>query len=51
MFDKMIPGMLNPEMIQDTARIVNEAIKDRIHVNLIVNNRFNSRQLIRRHST
>jgi len=38
-FDKMIPGMLDPEMIEDTAKIVNEAIKDKVRVNLIINNR------------
>ena len=38
-FDKMVSGMLNPEMIEDTVKIVNEAIKDRIQVNLIINNR------------
>jgi hypothetical protein len=38
-FDKMVPGMLVPEMIEDTARIVNEAIKDKVQVNLIINNR------------
>ncbi len=38
-FDKMIPDMLDPEMIEDTAKIVNEAIKDRAQVNLIINNR------------
>lgn len=38
-FDKMIPGMLDPEMIEDSIRIVNEAIKDKIQVNLIINNR------------
>ena len=31
--------MLDPEMIEDTAKIVNEAIKDDIQVNLIINNR------------
>jgi len=31
--------MLDPEMVEDTAKIVNEAIKDKIQVNLIVNNR------------
>ena len=39
LFDKMIPGMLDPEMIEDTAKIVNEAQKDTAHVNLIINNR------------
>jgi hypothetical protein len=38
-FDKMIPGMLDPENFEDTAKIVNEAIKDKVQVNLIVNNR------------
>ncbi len=27
------------EMIEDTVKIVNEAIKDKMHVNLIINNR------------
>ena len=40
-FDKMIPGMLDPEMIEDTAKIVNEALKDKVQVNLIINNRAN----------
>ena len=38
-FDKMVSGMLNPEMIEDTIKIVNEAIKDKVQVNLIINNR------------
>jgi len=38
-FDKMIPGMLDMKMIEDTAKIVNEAIKDKVQVNLIINNR------------
>jgi hypothetical protein len=38
-FDKMVTGMLDPEMIEDTARIVNEAMRDKIQVNLIINNR------------
>jgi uncharacterized protein YecE (DUF72 family) len=38
-FDKMVDGMLDPEMIEDTIKIVNEAIKDKIQVNLIINNR------------
>jgi len=37
-FDKMVPGMLDPEMIEDTAKIVNEATKDKVQVNLIINN-------------
>jgi hypothetical protein len=35
----MIPGMLDPEMVEETAKIVNEAIEDRVQVNLIINNR------------
>ena len=38
-FDKMVGGMLDPEMIEDTVKIVNEAIKDKVQVNLIINNR------------
>jgi hypothetical protein len=38
-FDKMVTGMLDPEMIEDTAKIVNEAIKGEVKVNLIINNR------------
>ena len=38
-FDKMFSGMLDPEMIEDTIKIVNEAIKGKIQVNLIINNR------------
>jgi hypothetical protein len=38
-FDKMIPGMLAQEKIEDTVRTVNEAIKDKIQVNLIISNR------------
>ncbi len=38
-FDKMVPGMLDSEMVEDTAKIVNEAQKDKVQVNLIINNR------------
>ena len=31
--------MLDPEMIEDTAKIVTEAVKDKVQVNLIINNR------------
>ena len=31
--------MLAPEMIEDTAKIINEAMKDKAQVNLIINNR------------
>jgi len=35
----MIRGMLDSEMIEDTAKIVNDAQKDKVQVNLIINNR------------
>ena len=38
-FDKMVSGMLDPEMIEDTVKSVNEATKGKIQVNLIINNR------------
>jgi hypothetical protein len=38
-FDKMVSGMLDPEMIENPVKIVNEAIEDRIQANLIINNR------------
>ena len=38
-FDRMVDGMLDWEMVEDTAKIVNEAIKEKIQVNLIINNR------------
>jgi uncharacterized protein YecE (DUF72 family) len=38
-FDKMLSGMLVPEIIEDTAKILNEAIKDKVQVSLIINNR------------
>ena len=37
--DKLIPGMLDPEMIEDTAKILNEAQRDEAQLNLIINNR------------
>ena len=38
-FNKMLPNMLDPEMIEDTVKIANEAVKDKVQVNLIINNR------------
>ena len=35
----MVSGMTDPEMIEDTSKIVNEAIKDKVRVDLIINNR------------
>ncbi len=35
----MIPGMLDSEMVEDTAKIVNEAIKDEVQAYHIINNR------------
>jgi hypothetical protein len=30
--------MLDPGMIEDTAKIINEALKEKVRVNLIINN-------------
>lgn len=38
LFEKMVIGMLDPEMIENTGKIINEAIKDKVQVNLIINN-------------
>ena len=38
-FDKLVTGMMDPEMVEDTAEIVNEAMKDKVQVNLIINKR------------
>ncbi|MBN2543797.1 DUF72 domain-containing protein [bacterium] len=38
-FDKLVPGMMNPEMIIETVEIMKTAIKEGFHVNVIVNNR------------
>jgi hypothetical protein len=35
----MNPGMLDSRMIEDKAKIVNEATRDKVQVNLIINNR------------
>jgi len=37
--DKLVPGMLDPKTIEDTAKIVNEAVKEKAQVNLMINNR------------
>jgi hypothetical protein len=38
-FDKMVDGMMNPEMIDDTFQIIMEGVKRRKRMNLIINNR------------
>jgi len=38
-FYKMVDEMLDWEMVEDTAKIVHEAIRDKVQVNLIINNR------------
>jgi hypothetical protein len=38
-FDKMVDGMLQPEMVLETVEIVKGAVDKRLLVNLIVNNR------------
>jgi hypothetical protein len=37
--DKMVPGMLDYKVIEDTAKKANETIKDKARVNLIISNR------------
>lgn len=34
----MVPGTLDPEMIEDTVKIVNVAIKGKVEANPIINN-------------
>jgi hypothetical protein len=38
-FDKMVDGMMNPEMIDDTVQIIMEGVRQRKKMNLIINNR------------
>jgi uncharacterized protein YecE (DUF72 family) len=38
-FDKMVDGMMNPEMIDDAINIIMEGIRRRKRMNLIINNR------------
>ena len=38
-FQQNAPNRLDPEMSEDRTKIVNEAIKDKIQVNLIMNSR------------
>ena len=38
-FDRMVDGMMNPEMIDDTIEIIREGIRQRKRMRLIVNNR------------
>ena len=42
LFSKIVPGISDLEMIEDIAKIVNEAVKDKVQVNLIINNRAGS---------
>jgi len=38
-FDKMVDGMVNPEMIDHAIRIIMEGVRRRKRMNLIINNR------------
>jgi uncharacterized protein YecE (DUF72 family) len=38
-FNKMVDGMMNPEMIDDTIQIIMEGVRRRKKMNLIINNR------------
>jgi hypothetical protein len=46
LFEKMVPGMLDPEMIEETEKIVNEPIKDKVQACLIINNRAGGNALL-----
>jgi len=37
-FDKMVPGMRDLEMIEDTSKIVNAGMNDKSQISLIINN-------------
>jgi pyruvate/oxaloacetate carboxyltransferase len=39
LFYKSASGILDPEMNEDTVKIVKEAVKGKVQVNLIINNR------------
>ena len=41
-FDKMVDGMMNAEMIDDTIEIIMEGIRGRKRINLIINDRAGS---------
>ncbi|MFP5213547.1 MAG: DUF72 domain-containing protein, partial [Acidobacteriota bacterium] len=38
-FDRMIDGMMQPRMIQETAMLMEKAIKEGIRMQVIINNR------------
>jgi hypothetical protein len=38
-FDKMVDGMMNPGMIDDTIQIIMEGVRRRKRMDLIINNR------------
>jgi hypothetical protein len=38
-FDKMVNGMMNPEMIDDAIEIIEEGIRRKKRMNLIINNK------------
>jgi hypothetical protein len=38
-FDKMVDGMMNPEMIDDAIQIIMEGVRRRKKMSLIINNR------------
>ena len=38
-FDRLVEGMVNPQMIEDTAALIGQAIQQKARINVIVNNR------------
>lgn len=56
-FDKLVEGMVQPQMIGDTVRLMRTAIDQAVHLNIIINNRSGgnaplvARQIVDRFST
>jgi uncharacterized protein YecE (DUF72 family) len=38
-FHDLVPGMMQPEMIEDTVRMMREALRQKVQLNVIINNR------------
>ena len=38
-FDKLVEGMLQPEMVQETADLMRKAIEESVETSVVINNR------------
>lgn len=38
-FDRLVPGMLQPQMVKDTVEIMRQAVEQGVYLNVIINNR------------